>query len=174
LQFYKYAPGTEPNTFIFPTDTGWLYSVAFINNSALFAPNELLVNKKFSFEIIFGRSKLDKGIKGKDEFIAATIKTILYRQFEALGEIPIYFFLCDMTDKRAAARSVLFNKGYESYDLPAWELINYELQDPDDNTVTYHVGLFIHSQHPNYKLIPDAFEKFLKEDVSTGKLVNKR
>lgn len=87
MQFYKYAPGAEPNTFIFPTDSGWLYSVSFINNSALFAQNELLVNNKLSFEIIFGRSKLDKGIKGKDEFIAATIRTILYRQFEALGKL---------------------------------------------------------------------------------------
>jgi hypothetical protein len=164
----------EPNTFVFPTDSGWLYSISFINNSPLFVPNAILSNNGLSFEIIFGRSMLDKGAREKDEFISKTIIAILCKQFEASGEIPIYFFLCDMTDKRAAARSALFNKWYESCALPNWELINYELQESNDPSITYYAGLFIHSHHPNYKLIPDAFEKFLQEEVSSGKFLARR
>ncbi|MHA4811068.1 DUF6169 family protein [Flavitalea flava] len=118
--------------------------------------------------------RLDNGAKGKDEFIALTIIAILCKQVESQGEIPIYFFLCDMTDKRAAARSILFNQWYESSNIVKWELINYELQDPYENTVTYYAGLFLHSEHPNYRLIPDAFERFLEMDVSTGKFVRRR
>ena len=83
---YKFAPGVEPNTFVFPTDSGWLYSVAFINNSYLFRGNTLRL------------------------------------------------YLAD----------------------------------------TYHAGMFVHFQHPNYKLIPEAFESFLEKDVTNGKLVNRR
>jgi len=68
----------------------------------------------------------------------------------------------------------LFNQWYESCNLPDWELVNYELLDPTDETITYYAGLFIHAQHPHYKLVPDAFEKFLEQDVSTGKFVRRR
>jgi hypothetical protein len=171
---YKFAPGVYPNTFIFPTDNGWLYSVAFINNLSLFKGNAILENNKLSFEIVFNRSELDKAEKGKDALVASTISTILCQQFDLLGELPIYFFLCDMADKRGFARSQLFNQWYESSDLTDWELVNYELQDPSDDTVCYYAGLFINTQHPHYKLIPDSFERFLAEDVSTGKFVRRR
>ncbi len=120
MPFYKFAPGLEPDTFIFPTDTGWLYSVAFINNSYVFKGNVLLENNNLSFEIIFGRSKLDKAAKGRDDFVSETIITIICKQFDALGYVRIYFFMCDMTDKRAAARSVSFNRWYESSSFPDW------------------------------------------------------
>ncbi len=118
---YKFAPGVYPNTFIFPTDNGWLYSVAFLNNLSLFKGNEILENNKLSFEIVFNRSELDKAEKRKDPLVASTISTILCKQFDLLGELPIYFFLCDMADKRGFARSQLFNQWYESCDVPYWE-----------------------------------------------------
>jgi hypothetical protein len=64
---YKFAPGVEPNTFVFPTVSGWLYSVAFVNNSRLFRGNTLLVNNDLTFEIVFGRSPLDMAARRQDK-----------------------------------------------------------------------------------------------------------
>jgi hypothetical protein len=90
VQGYKFAPGVEPNTFVFPTDSGWLYSVAFINNSYLFRGNTLLVNNNLTFEIVFGRSPLDKVAGRKDNLIALTLVAIVLKQFEVFGELSHY------------------------------------------------------------------------------------
>jgi hypothetical protein len=164
----------EPNTFVFPTDSGWLYSVAFVSNSHLFRGNTLLMNNNLTFEIVFGRSPLDKAAGHKDDLIAITLVDIVLKQFEVFGELPLYFFICDMTDRREAIRAKLFNRWYQNSDAPGWELINYEMQDARDRSITYYAGMFNHLQHPNYELIPDAFGSFLEEDVTAGKLVNRR
>jgi hypothetical protein len=39
---------------------------------------------------------------------------------------------------------------------------------------TYYTGLFAHTEHPNFEVIPDAFEQFLEQDLANGKLVNRR
>jgi len=78
-----------------------------------------------------------------------------------------------MTDKQEAARARLFNRWYESCELIGWDLVNFELQTPDKND-KYYAGLFVHTEHPNSNTIPDAFEQFLKQDISNGKLINRR
>jgi hypothetical protein len=174
MSCYKFAPGIDPHTFIFPTDYGWLYSVSFPGKSTLFDGNEILQNEGLSFEILFDRSPLDEVTKGKDPFVQATIQTILNNQFELQGVLPIYFFWCDMKDRQEGARAKLFNQWFQSCESPGWELFNFELKNPDEEGYTYYAGLFVHSDHPNIALLPDAFEQFLQEDISTGKLVSRR
>jgi len=156
-------------------DSGWFYTVSFINNSFLFDKHPILENNRFSFEIVFERTKLEGKIsKGIDKDIQLTIQTIIRKQFELQGELPIYFFLCDMSDKKQTGRSLLFSQWYMNCDIQDWELINYELQDPEDMTFIYYAGLFIHRLHPNYEIIPDLFGKFLEEDASSGKFIRRQ
>jgi hypothetical protein len=57
MSCYKIAPGIEVNTFVFPTDQGWLYSVAFVNNPTFFKGYKVLENNGLVFEIIFDRAQ---------------------------------------------------------------------------------------------------------------------
>ena len=170
---YKFAPGPNANTFIFPTDRGWLYSVGFSNRSDVFRGNQLLENNGLFFEIIFERSQLDKPEKGRDPLVRLTILTIITRQFQAQGILPIYYFICDMQKRQEAARAKLFSEWYQTSDLDGWELVNFQMQMPEEGE-TYYAGLFTHTEHPNFEVIPDAFEQFLEQDLANGKLVNRR
>jgi hypothetical protein len=174
MSCYKFAPGVDPNTFVFPTDKGWFYIVTFINNSPTFKGNRILENQALSYEISFYRTQLDHAIpKGKDDLVQLTIQTILTRQFELQGELAVYYFICAINDRKEAARAKLFTQWYQSTELPGWELFNFELHDPEEEGLIYYTGLFTHIDHPNFELIPDAFEQFLKEDASVGKLVRR-
>lgn len=103
-----------------------------------------------------------------------TILQILRNQFELQGMLPIYFFVCDMNDKRQGGRAELFNRWFESGETNNWELFNFELQDPQEHGLVYYTGLFVHREHPNFASIPDAFAQFLEEDVTSGKFIRRR
>lgn len=174
MSIYKFAPGIEPLTFIFPTDNGWLYSVSFKADLRLFQGHALLENDHLTFEIDFDRSPLENASDQMDDGVGATILQIIANQFQSTGILPIYFFLCDTTDSKEAARARLFTRWYESSNIENWTLFNYELQASEENVSSYFVGLFIHTQHPHYQEIPNAFERFLHVDASIGKLINRR
>jgi hypothetical protein len=175
MSSYKFAPGISPNTFVFPTDLGWFYIVSFVNNTHTFKGNNILENKGLSYEISFDREKLEeRPQKGKDSFVQPTIQIILARQLELQGELVLYYFICDNRDKKEAARAKLFTQWYLSIDLPGWELFNFELLDPEDEQQIYFIGLFAHSEHPDFESIPGAFEQFLKEDISVGKFIRRQ
>jgi hypothetical protein len=174
MSCYKFAPGVDSGTFVFPTDHGWFYIVSFITTSSTFKGNKILENQSLSYEISFNRTQLDHLTNGKDHCVQSTIQTILTRQFELQGELAIYFFICDIRDRKEAARAKLFTQWYQSTELPGWELFNFELHDPEEQGQIYFAGLFAHDNHPNFELIPDAFEQFLMEDVSVGKLVRRQ
>jgi hypothetical protein len=78
-----------------------------------------------------------------------------------------------MKDRKEAGRAKLFTKWFEAGGAPGWDLINYELQDPNEEGLIYFAGLIVHSDHPNYSSIPDAFANFLEDDVSSGKFVRR-
>jgi hypothetical protein len=177
MPVYKFAPGNLPDSFIFPTDKGWFYSVSFLNKSDLFAGNHLLLNDGLSFEIMFDRSPLDHNPeKGADESVKETILAIISSHLRAKGVLPIYFFLCDMTDRQEAVRARLFTNWYETSGVPEWELYNFELTsvgDADD-AISYYAGMLMHDEHPKHEALPDAFQHFLEEDVSNGKWATRR
>src|ERR1700761_7683846 len=156
MSCYKFAPGTFPNTFVFPTDRGWWYSVFFPSQSGTFVTHPMLENGGLFFEIVFERSPLDKPIRGRDSLVEVTILTIIRQQLQGQGVLPIYYFVCDMEDKKEAARAKLFALWYETCDLEGWEMVNYELQMPDGSR-PFYAGLFVHTDHPNSAQIPDAF-----------------
>jgi Family of unknown function (DUF6169) len=170
---YKFAP-VDPLTFVFPTDRGWLYIVSFTNRSPNFGGNAILENSHLSFEIAFDRSELDKPKKGSDPLVSITIRTILQKQLESMGELPIYYFVCEMNDRKEAGRARLFTEWFESDGIAGWDLFNLEMLDPQEQGLSYYVGLLIHEGHPNYTSIPDAFTKFLEEDITNGKFIRRR
>ena len=174
MSSYKFAPGIDSNSFVFPTDQGWLYSVSFPNRTSFFQGNDILENGGLSFEIIFERSALDQPVKGIDSLVQPTILSIIGKQFDGQGVLPIYFFLCDMQDRQEAARAKLFNRWYETCELEDWELFNFVMESPNEGDYTFYAGLFIHPEHPNFPVVPDAFEQFLELDISNGKLVVRR
>ena len=172
MSCYKIASGNDPNSFVFPTDQGWFYTVSFSSKTTLFKGYEILENNGLSFEIIFVRSPLADPTNDRDPLVGKTIQTILANQFQQQDKQAIYFFWCDMHDRQEAARARLFNKWHRLYNLPGWDLINFEMSDLDDEEHAYFAGLFIHLNHPNYVKMEQAFAQFLRKDVSTGKWVN--
>jgi hypothetical protein len=97
--FYHFAPAPDPNTFIFPTDRGWLYTVELLNRSETFKGNDILENNGLFFEMIFGRSPLDKPERGEDRLVQPTILEIITNQFDANGILPFYYFVCDTQNR---------------------------------------------------------------------------
>jgi hypothetical protein len=172
MSVYKFATGGDPNAFVFPTDRGWLYSVVFLNRGEVFKGSELLENNGLCFEMIFGRSPLDNAERGADPLVRPTILQILINQFNSQGVLPLYFFVCDNQNRQEAARAKLFTQWYEGNAQNDWELMNFQLQLPDE-TDTYYVGLFANVEHPNFASIGDAFQLFLENDLSSGKLVSR-
>ena len=169
---YKFAPGATPNSYVFPTDKGWFYTVSFPNQSATFDTYPILQNSGLSFEIVFERSLLDKGEKGADPLVRETITTIISQHLQGQGVLPIYYFLCDMQDGKETGRARLFYNWFESAGLEGWELQPYDLEMPDGDLA--YAGLLTHVDHPNSAQIPDAFQQFLENDLGTGKLVFRR
>jgi hypothetical protein len=171
---YKYAPGIDPLSFVFPTDRGWLYIVTFTNRSANFEGIDLLENNQLSFEIDFSRSELDHPLKGNDPLVALTLGIIIQSQLEAMGELPIYYFVCEINDQKQAGRAHLFTKWFESGGPAGWDLVNFEMEDSQENGLLYYAGLLVHVEHPNCALIPDVFAQFLEQDVTSGKFIRRR
>jgi hypothetical protein len=172
MSCYKIASGINPNSFVFPTDKGWFYTVSFISKFGSFKGYEILQNNGLSFEIIFERSPLVDPTNEKDPLVERTVQTILANQFQAQDKLAIYFFWCDMHDRHEAARARLFYKWHRLCSLSGWDLINFELTDLDAEERTYFGGLFVHCDHPHYLEIEEAFAQFLRHDLSSGKLVS--
>lgn len=175
MSCYKIASGNRPDSFVFPTDQGWFYTVSFINKIEVFKGYEILENKGLSFEIIFVRDPLVDPTNERDPLVEKTIQVILANQLQKHGNLAIYFFWCDMHDHQEAARARLFYKWYQrcSSSFPGWDLINFELSDSDNEEGNaYFAGLFVHQDHPHYQKIEEAFARFLRKDVSSDKWVN--
>ena len=56
MAIYEFAPGTENNSYIFPTDFGLLYTIAFRHSADYLSGNEILYNNSLVFEIIITRA----------------------------------------------------------------------------------------------------------------------
>lgn len=169
---YKFAEGTVAGSYVFPTDFGWLYSVLFINESKEFVSNSILYNNGLVFDFQFERSPLDKKPNWKkDKFIAETISQIFLEHASENGIFSIYFFTC-LPDGKDAARSKVFNDWYDEFDTENWQLINYQLIDPDDGNRMYYAGLIMHSSHPYFEEVLLAFEDYINTS-SRNKIPNR-
>jgi hypothetical protein len=169
---YKFAKGTVASSYVFPTDCGWLYSVLFINTSTEFVSNPLLYNNSLVFDFQFDCTALDeKPNKRKDKFVAESISQIFLEHTSENGIFSIYFFTC-LPDGKDAARAKLFNDWYDEFDTENWQLINYQLIDPDDNNRMYYAGLLIHNSHPYFEEILLAFEDYINTS-SRNKIPNR-
>ena len=170
---YEFAPGTEKNSYIFPTKLGWLYTVSFKESAGYFIDNEILYNSSLVFEISFLRSASDAALpqKGADILVKETILTILLNHIEGQGHLPLYLFICYSADEKEAARSNLFLKWYESIDPLDWQFYRYDLQDSGS---TIYFGLFVNLKHPSAQIIPDEFENFVQKEKNVLKELFRR
>ncbi len=165
MDAYKFAPGIVAGSYIFPTDLGWLYTVSFINKSNLFIEGSLLYNSQLSFEFQFERSPIDEHTKkGFDKCVANTLSKVFLLHASSHGYLPIYIFICDITDGKEAARARLFSTWYESIETADWQLINYELTDPDDNNRVYYTGIVLNENHPYFNDLLIEFEVYFKNN----------
>ncbi len=169
---YKFAEGSVANSYVFPTDFGWLYSVLFTNESNEFVSNHLLFNNGLVFDFQFARTALDENPnKRNDKSVAETISQIFLKHAAENGIFSIYFFTC-LPDGKDAARSKVFNDWYNEFDDENWQLINYQLIDPDDDNRIYYAGLIMHSNHPYFEEVLLAFEDYINNS-SRNKIPNR-
>lgn len=169
---YKFAEGTVAGSYVFPTDFGWLYSVLFINESKEFIANPILYNNGLVFDFQFDRTVLgEKSNKRIGILVAETIIQIFKEHASKNGIFSIYFFTC-LPDGKDAARAKIFNAWYEAFDNADWQLINYQLTDPDDNNRMYYAGLIMHSSHPFFEEVLLAFEDYVNTS-SRNKIPNR-
>src|ERR1700677_3534004 len=96
MAIYEFAPGSENNSYVFPTKFGWLYTVTFRDSADYFSDNGILFNNSLVSEIIFTRSVLnsDTLLKGIDPDVKETIQCILHHHLEGQGHLPLYIFIC--------------------------------------------------------------------------------
>ncbi len=82
-------------------------------------------------------------------------------------------YICDDSDSKEAARYKLFtNEWYPKSQLEDWIMFGYEIEDVKDEISRYYIGLLIHTNHPNFGIYPELFEKFMTEQVAQGKSLN--
>lgn len=77
-----------------------------------------------------------------------------------------------MPDGKDAVRSKVFNDWYNELDNENWQLINYQLIDPDDDNRIYYAGLIMHSNHPYFEEVLLAFEDYINTS-SRNKIPNR-
>jgi len=173
VSIYEFAPGAENNSYVFPTNKGWLYTIVFRNSSDYFNSNETLFNSSLVFEIIFTRSIHNTCIlnKGFDPMVKDTIHCILQHHLVGNGHLPFYIFICYSADKKEASKMNLFIKWYSTFDSEDWVLHSYELIDGTDSI---HYGLIVNNKHPDATIIPTEFEHFVGNEKNVWKDVFRR
>ena len=173
MSAYEFGPGKENNSYVFPTDFGWVYTVNFIDSADYFRGNEILFNNSLVSEIIFTRSILNTNTlrKGIDTSVKDTIYSILHHHLEGQGHLTFYIFICYSADKKEAFRMDLFIKWYAAFDTADWQLYSYELMDSNESI---HYGLVVNLNHPFANQIPDEFERFVVNEKKAWKELFRR
>jgi hypothetical protein len=176
---YPYAagPSAPPSySFVFPTDLGCFYAVEFFNKATRFSGNEILFNEGLMYEIIVTRSYLDPPPQRKerkfDSLVKPTLIKILDDFIRAGGISPVYFYVCENLDEKEAARRKLFAEiWYMQSSLDEWHLYNHELKESEADPAPWFLGLLIHENHMHNIELPRAFEAFMQNEVTKGKIV---
>jgi hypothetical protein len=170
---YLFAPGSEENSYLFSTKNKLVYTIVFKNSSGYFTGNEILYNSNLVYEIVLSHSSLGaKQKKEHDTAVSITIHKILSDHLSVKGELPLYFFVCSMDDRKEAARASLFIKWYDSVNDPDWQLYNYELFD-EANNETIYCGLLVNNNHPNFAQVSTEFENFIQDSAAGKHLFNR-
>ncbi|GEP98710.1 hypothetical protein CCY01nite_49700 [Chitinophaga cymbidii] len=137
----------------------------------------MLLNSGLIYEINITRTYLDQPPQKKerkfDSFVEPTLKEILNNFIRSNGTLPVYFYVCENSDEKEAARRKLFaNRWYAQSSLNDWHLYNYELRESDTDRDPWFLGLLIHENHPYTTQFPLAFEAFVKNEISLSKILS--
>lgn len=110
MTYYPYE-ATDNFTFQFKTKQGLLYSVYFLDYSAMFSEFPLIANNIYSFNIDITEGDADSAFT--DERIGITIVEIFRLFFEKIQNVAVY--VCDSIDDRQFARKRKFDLWFWKY-----------------------------------------------------------
>lgn len=110
MTYYPYK-ATDNFTFQFKTEQGLLYSVYFLDYSAMFSDYPHIANNIYSFNIDVTQANPDLAFT--DERIGIIIVEIFRLFFEKIQNVAVY--VCDTIDDRQLARKRKFDLWFWKY-----------------------------------------------------------
>ncbi len=130
----------QTNEYVFLTDSGLSYDVAFIKTETYFQSTELFINR--AFELIIQPSKNQVVRPLKDSRIPITVAFIFEDFFKNHEKIVV--FSCDTTDSKQAARHRKFNDWFVRFNDETFLKLDGIIEDVGNDT-KYFMSMILKS-----------------------------
>ncbi len=146
---YSLWQGKRPFEYLFKTDFGGLFHVAFSENDMIWS--------KGAYE--FGIFNLTGKSSPNDPKLKWTIITIIEEFFHDNPNVLLY--QCETGDKRQAMRARLFRRWFERYEKKDKYFL--EVVRIMDEDVENYDAIIVRRDNPDFEQIISEFEKFADE-----------
>jgi Family of unknown function (DUF6169) len=166
VQQYEFELVNEiTNEYVFMTDSGISYDVAFVKAETYFQSSELFVNR--TFELIIQPNKEQINIKPlKDSKLPPTIVAIFLHFFKNYERIVV--FSCDTTDRKQAARHRKFSDWFLRFNDDTFLKFDGIIDDKSNDN-QYYMSMILRNDNPDKIEIEEAFSMLIDDLKSYDK-----